>query len=175
MTKPPAIATPTARRLVASFTSSARKKAGKIASIPKRSGSDRADPPMAPMAVPPIQPAAWGIVDPRRSPRSKRPSPRLAIAHDASTTAWPSAARLRRPPLSTGATPKPMGRNRVFMSSPAVMAAAGPPPALSTLSAANWAEPANTITDITIACTAEKPAWRASTPKETDSTKPAAA
>jgi len=44
-----------------------------------------------------------------------------------------------------------MGKNRVFIKSPAVTAAPAPPPPASTVSAATWADPAYTITDITIA------------------------
>ena len=46
-----------------------------------------------------------------------------------------------------------------------MIAGSAPPPADSTASAANWAEPANTITDITIVASAPS-TGRASTPKE---------
>ena len=40
---------------------------------------------------------------------------------------------------------------------------------------ANCADPANTIAEVTIACSAEKPASRASTPNDNDNRNPAAA
>ena len=59
-----------------------------------------------------------GRVLPQRRPestsRSKRPSPRLASAHEASTTACPSRARRSRPPRSEEATAMPSGANRAF-------------------------------------------------------------
>src|ERR1700761_4757993 len=47
----------------------------------------------------------------------------------------------------------PIGTKRRLSRIPAMIAAAAPPPAESTASAANWAEPANTTTDMTIAAT----------------------
>ena len=61
------------------------------------------------------------------------------------------------------------------MSVPAATAAAAVPPLASTASAANCAEPAKTIAAVTIACSAVKPACRASTPKDIDSTNPTTA
>jgi hypothetical protein len=107
---------------------------------------------------------------PNRKCRSKRPSPWFAIAQDASTTAWPSAARRSGPPGSDGASAMPIGRNRECTRVAAPTAAGRPPPCAITASAANWAEPANTTADMTIAPTAEKPASRASTPKESETT-----
>src|SRR5688572_31643207 len=68
-----------------------------------------------------------------------------------------------------------MGRKREFISAAAPTADPTLPPSITTDSAANCAEPANTIADMTIACSGEKPASVASTPNETDSTKPAIA
>src|SRR3954470_6126823 len=116
-----------------------------------------------------------GAVEPNRNQRSKVPSPRLAIAHEASTTVCPCAARLTGPPGSDGASAMPIGRKREFISAAAPTAAPSPPPAATIEIAANCAEPANTIADMTIAAGAESPAWRARTPNETDSRNPAAA
>src|SRR3954451_18505831 len=69
----------------------------------------------------------------------------------------------------------PIGRKREFISAAAPPAAPSPPPAATIEIAANCAEPANTIADMTIAAGAERPASRARTPNETDSKKPAAA
>jgi hypothetical protein len=49
-------------------------------------------------------------------------------------------------------------------------AAGRPPPWAITASAANCADPAKTSADIAIAPIAEKPAWTASTPKESETT-----
>ena len=46
------------------------------------------------------------------------------------------------------------------------MAAAAVPPALSTETAANWAEPANVVSDITIEATPSNPAACERTPNE---------
>ena len=54
------------------------------------------------------------------------PSPRLAIAHDESTTVWPCAARRSQRPGSDGASATPIGRKREFMSAAAAIAAAMP-------------------------------------------------
>ena len=45
-------------------------------------------------------------------------------------------------------------------------AAPAPPPCARIATAANWAEPANTISDITIASSAVNPACVATTPNE---------
>ena len=111
-----------------------------------------------------------GAVDPNRNSRSKRPSPRLAIAQEASTTACPSTARRSGPPGSDGASPIPIGRYRECTRVAALRAAGRPPPWAITASAANCADPANTSADIAIAPIAEKPAWTASTPKESETT-----
>ena len=68
-----------------------------------------------------------------------------------------------------------MARNRAFIRLPAVRAAGMPPPAVTTDSAANWAEPANTIIAVTLAWATLNPACRASTPKETLRKNPTAA
>ena len=56
----------------------------------------------------------------------------------------------------------PIGRKREFISAAAPTAAPTPPPAAMIEIAANCAEPAKTIADITIAPRAEKPTSRAS-------------
>lgn len=111
------------------------------------------------------QAAACGIVAPSISRRSNVPSPRLAIAHEASTIACPSAARRSGPPLSAGATAKPMGKKPVLMSRPAVMAEAALPPAARMETDASWAAPPNTRTDMAIAVKAPI-TGSASTPKD---------
>ena len=65
----------------------------------------------------------------------------------------------------------PIAKNRPFMSVPAPTAAAAVPPPASTASAANWADPPNTIAEVTTTCSVENPACRASTPDDSDSTK----
>ena len=82
-------ATSTALRppLLSSSTSRARKNAGKIASSSNRSTSPTASPASAPTTVPTTQAAYCGTVAPMRCWRSKRPPPRLASAHETSTTA----------------------------------------------------------------------------------------
>ena len=68
-----------------------------------------------------------------------------------------------------------MARKRPFIIAAAATAAISVPPAANTASAANWAEPANTNADAAIAWPGEKPAWRATTPNDRDSTKPTTA
>src|SRR3954452_4036697 len=122
-------------------------------------------PPSAPRIVPDHHPSACGSVAPSRISRSKVPSPRLAIAHEASTIAWASTALRTRPPRSAGAAARLIGRKRVLMSRPAETAAATPPPSSSTLTAANWAAPAKTTNDITIVAVAPR-IGSASTPND---------
>ena len=69
----------------------------------------------------------------------------------------------------------PMAKNRAFIKLAAVKAAGMPPPKVITDSIANCAEPAKTITEVTMACTTLKPACRARTPKERLSRKPTTA
>ena len=69
----------------------------------------------------------------------------------------------------------PIGRKREFISAAAPIAAPSPPPAATIEIAANCAEPAKTIADMTIAPIAEKPASRASTPNDSATTLPASA
>jgi hypothetical protein len=69
----------------------------------------------------------------------------------------------------------PIARKREFISAAAPTAAPSPPPAATIDTAANCEEPANTIADITIAASTEKPASRARTPNDSDSRKPAIA
>jgi hypothetical protein len=64
----------------------------------------------------------------------------------------------------------PIGRYRECTRVAALRAAGRPPPWAITASAANCADPANTSADIAIAPIAEKPAWTASTPKESETT-----
>jgi hypothetical protein len=125
--------------------------------------------------VPESQVTYWTALAPNRKWRSKRPSPRLAIAHDESTTVCPCAARRNAEPGSDGASAMPIGRKRVFISAAAPIAAPTPPPAAMIEIAANCADPAKTNADMTSAPTAEKPASRASTPKVMASTPPATA
>src|SRR3954469_5532449 len=132
-------------------------------------------PPSAPATVPHTQVTYCGAVEPNRNQRSKVPSPRFAIAHDESTIVWPCAARFAAPPGSDGPSAIPIGRKREFISAAPPTAAPSVPPAAKIETAANWAEPANTIADITIAARVLKPASRASTPNESDSRNPAAA
>src|SRR3954452_23574847 len=122
-------------------------------------------PPSAPRIVPDHHPSACGSVAPSRISRSKVPSPRLAIAHEASTIAWASTALRTRPPRSAGAAARLIGRKRVLMSRPADTAAATPPPSSSTLTAANWAAPAKTTNDMTIVAVAPR-IGSASTPND---------
>src|SRR5215210_8084639 len=63
----------------------------------------------------------------------------------------------------------PMGRKREFMSAAAPIAAA------TVQIAANCAEPAKTMADIAIACTALIPASTARTPNDADTSSPAVA
>ena len=111
-----------------------------MASRPSLAGSPIADPATAPMTVPTNQPRYCGKVAPRSSLRSNRP-PRLASAHDASTTAWPSAARRSGAPSSAGAKAIPIGRKRALTRAAARTAANTVPPSPSTDVAANCADP----------------------------------
>jgi hypothetical protein len=99
---------------------------------------------------------------------SNRPSPRLASAHDWSTIAWPTAARHSGRPRSEGASATPIGPKRAFSSTPASTAATTPPPPPRTATAANCAEPANTVADITTGATLPM-TGSAATPNETAS------
>src|SRR3954447_18677523 len=132
-------------------------------------------PPSAPAVVPSCQ-ATYRIAEaPKRNQRSKAPSSSIAIAHEASTTGWPCAARLSAPPGNDGAKAMPIARNLEFIRPAASTAGPRPPPAATIDTDANCAEPAKTTTDMTIAAAAEKPASRARTPNEADSRRPAAA
>src|SRR5215207_11061510 len=104
-----AIVRPPAR---SSSTSKAMKKAGKITSNPNRSTSPTTSEESTPTTVPPIHATTCGRVAPIMYSLSKRPPPRLARAHDASTTACPSSARRKGPPFKNGATATPIGKNR---------------------------------------------------------------
>src|SRR3954466_12839813 len=101
--------------------------------------------------VPLVHVTYWIELEPNSSQRSKVPSPRAASAHEASTTVWPCAARHGQRPGSDGASATPTLRKREFISAPAPIAAATPPPAATIAIEANCAEPAKTINDITIA------------------------
>src|SRR5439155_27213403 len=69
----------------------------------------------------------------------------------------------------------PIARKREFTRAAAPTAPPTRPPAETIDTAANCADPANTIADITIAATTLKPASRASTPNDSESRKPASA
>ncbi len=116
-----------------------------MASSPSASGSPSRSPPSAPAIVPTCQATYWVADAPNRSQRSKLPSPRPASAHEASTTAWPCAARLSGPPGSDGPSAAPIGRKREFISAAAPIAAPTVPPPPMIAIAVNCAEPANTI------------------------------
>ena len=105
------------------------------------------------MIVPEIHATACAAVAPMSRPRSKLPSPRLAMTKEASTIVCPWAARASGPPRSDGPIAKPIGSQRAFMSIPAAIAATAPPPAARTLRAANWAAPEKTKIDIAIGAT----------------------
>ena len=117
---------------------------------PRPAGSPSTGPATTPITVPETHADACAAVAPMSRPRSKLPSPRLAITKEASTIVWPCAARASGPPRSEGPMAKPMGSQRAFMSIPAAIAATAPPPAARTLSAANWAAPENTRIDMAI-------------------------
>src|ERR671920_354385 len=153
-----------------SSTSKAMKKAGKITSSPNRSTSPTTSEANTPITVPPIQATTCGMVAPIMNSLSKRPPPRLARAQDASTTACPSRARRRGPPLRYGAMASPIGPKRALSSTAATIAAAAPPPSPKTAATANWAEPENVITEKTIGARVPHSKERASTPKEMPST-----
>ncbi len=68
-----------------------------------------------------------------------------------------------------------VGAGLAGLSAAAATAAPTPPPAVSTDSAANCAEPANTMADIAMAAASGMPASRARIPKEADSRNPAMA
>ena len=137
--------------------------------------SPSAPPPSAPSAVPVDHVRYCTEVEPNSSQRSNVPSPRAASAHEASTTVWPCAARHGQRPGSDGASATPIIKKREFISVPAPIAAATPPPAAMIAIDANWAEPAKTISDITIAATADSPASRATMPNVSATRKPAIA
>src|SRR3954452_21380130 len=146
-----------------------------IASSPSARASPSTLPPSAPATVPATHPTYCGAVEPKSSQRSNVPSPRPAIAHDASTTAWPCAARRKGPPGSDGPSAAPIGRNREFTSAAASTAAATVPPEARIAMAVNCAAPAKTIADIAIAASGVKPALFATTPKDSASSPPATA
>src|SRR5215203_3811217 len=101
---------------------------------------------------------------------SKRPPPRLARAHDASTTACPSSARRKGPPFKKGATATPMGKNLALRRMAATIAESAPPPPPKTAATANRADPEKVITENTIGATTPQPRERERTPKEIPST-----
>jgi hypothetical protein len=79
------------------------------------------------------------------------------------------------PPGSDGARATPIARNRPFIIVAAATAAASVPPPATTARAANWAEPAKIKAEAATAWSAEKPACRATTPKDIESTNPTTA
>src|SRR3954447_12719179 len=146
-----------------------------MASRPSARASPSTLPPSAPATVPATHPTYCGAVEPNSSQRSNVPSPRPAMAHDASTTAWPCAARRSGPPGSDGPSAAPIGRKREFTSAAAMTAAATVPPEARIAMAVNCAAPAKTIADITMAASGVKPALLATTPKDSASSAPAIA
>ena len=147
------------------------KNVGNSTSSPYFSGSPIKSPARAPTTVP-REPGR--VLRDRRSRSSTTrlnvPSPRLASAHDASTTACPSAARRSGPPGSDGASAMPMARKRECIRVAAPSAAPIPPPPVTIASAANCADPANTSAEVAMACSSVKPACTARTPNESEST-----
>ena len=103
------------------------------------------------------------------------PSPREDIAHDASTTVCPLAARFSGPPRKDGPTAALIGRKREFIRVAAAIAAPAPPPAPTIEIEANCADPANTIAEKTIASAGEKPDSTARMPNEMARMPPATA
>ena len=103
--------------------------------------------------MPVVQHANWGSVAPTSLPTSNVPSPRLASANDASTSAWAVSARRRLLPRIDGPIANPIASQRALTSTAAPIAASAVPPPPSTLSAANCAAPEKTPIDITIGAT----------------------
>ena len=96
-------------------------------------------------------------VAPNSSQRSKVPSPRPASAHEASTTAWPCSARAERPAGQRRRRARRPSAGSASSSARPRRSPRRPPPPASTIAiAANCAEPAKTITDMTIAAPADE-------------------
>ena len=153
-----------------------RDEEGRIdRSRPSLSVSPSMFPPSAPRAVPRVQVTYCTEVEPtapsdrtsrprgQRAPMRRRrrsgPGPRATARGPVAT------ARVRRPSARSGSSSAPRRRWR----------SSTPPPAARIAIAVNCAEPANTIADITIAATDDRPAWRATTPKEIATSRPARA
>src|SRR5215211_5609622 len=154
-----------------SSMSKATKKAGKMTSSPSRSTSPTTPEANTPITVPPIHATTCGTVAPIMKSLSKRPPPRLARAHDASTTACPSSARRKGPPFKNGAMATPIGKNLALRRMAATIAESAPPPPPKTAATANWADPEKVITENTIGATTPQPSERDRTPKETPNAK----
>src|SRR5918999_2257597 len=97
--------------------------------------------------------------------RSKPPS-RWASAQLSSTSSCASNSRRSLPPWNTLAADSAIGPYRALSNTAAKTAAATVPPAPSTETSANWAEPAKVVSDMTIEAVAPNPAAWASTPKD---------
>ena len=93
------------------------------------------------------------------------PRPSAESAHVSSTTSWARRNRDHHGPVRDGATLRPIGAYRALSSTAATTAAASVPPAPRIEAAANWAEPANVVADITIGAI-EPIVGRARTPNE---------
>src|SRR5919198_455965 len=104
---------------------------------------------------------------PSRTLRSKRPPPRADSAQDSSTISWDWTRRLGAAPSKTSPTEMLIGAYRTLSSTAARIAAAAVPPASRIDAAANWAEPAKVVADMTIGASQPIPTLRASKPKET--------
>ena len=78
------------------------------------------------------------------------PRPSADRAQVSSTTSWARRNRDHHGPVRDGATLRPIGAYRAFSSTAATTAAASVPPAPRIEAAANCAEPANVVADITI-------------------------
>jgi hypothetical protein len=93
-----------------------------------------------------------------------RPSGSAASAQLSSTTSCERRKRDHTLPARYGATLIPMGPYRAFSRRAAARAAATVPPSPITDTAANCADPANVVADMTIGASRPNPAVRASTP-----------
>src|SRR5215471_3198709 len=93
-----------------------------------------------------------------------RPPPRCATAQDSSTINCDSKNRLSREPSKASATAMLMARYRALRRTAAITAASTLPPLSRTDVAANCADPANVVADMTIGATEPSPAATARMP-----------
>ena len=100
-----------------------------------------------------------------RTPYSKRPL-RPESAHDSSTMSCASTRRRRREPGKIEATETLIGTYLALRSAAATIAAAAPPPVSRIDAAANCAEPAKVVADISRAAAQPMPASPDSRPNE---------